>query len=77
MANNWTSQINGTFIYGAEQNEDYINNTNYKSYNNPLLQGLNYRKGIRDGLFVIDEELVLYGFSGIEGVGWKNIFSIN
>ena len=76
MGNNWTTQLNGYNIYGAEENGEYFTNTNYKLFNNPIIRGVNFRKGVRNGCFVKDEELVLSGFSLPEGIGWQNIFSI-
>ena len=77
MGNNWTTMLaEGAFIYGAEQNDAYNTNTNYKTYNNPVIGGVNFRKGVRDGFYVRDEELVTNGFSLPEGIGWTNIFKI-
>jgi hypothetical protein len=77
MANNWTTMLdNGSFIYGAEQNDAYNSNTNYQLYNNPIIGGVNFRKGVRDGCFVRDVELVTNGFSLPENIGWTNIFKI-
>lgn len=36
-------------------------------------QSLNVRIGQRNGGFVVDKELVVGGFSGVEGTGWENI----
>lgn len=77
MGNNWTTFNQIAYAYGIEQNEAYINTGNYNVYNNPVVLGLNFRKGIRDGSFVIDEELYIYGFADAEGVGWKNIQTLN
>ena len=68
--------VGGSYIYGAEQNEAYFSNTNYITYDNPDIQGLNFRKGVRDGRYVRDVEIVVNGFSQAEGIGWVNIFSI-
>ena len=79
MGNNWTTVApdGRNYIYGAEQNESYDSSTNYKTFNVPSIEGLNYRVGVRDGRFVKDIELVPYGFGQLEGIGWQNIFSIN
>jgi hypothetical protein len=77
MGNNWTTMLdNGSFIYGAEKNPDYFSSGNYRVFNNPVLLGVNYRTGVRSGLFVTDLELVTDGFSGAEGIGWQNIETI-
>jgi hypothetical protein len=77
MANNWTTMLdNGTLIYGAEYNEDYISSGNYRLFNDPVLGAVNYRTGVRNGLFVTDLELVQYGFSLAENIGWQNIETI-
>jgi len=78
MGNNWTtvSPDGKNYIYGAEQNEAYDSNTNYKTFNVPTIGGLNRRIGVRDGRFVQDIELVKDGFGQLEGIGWTNIFSI-
>ena len=73
MANNWTVQLGESFIYGAEQNPAYFSNGNYAVYNNPNILGLNIRKGVRNGCYVRDIELVVNGFSQLEGIGWTNI----
>lgn len=77
MANNWTTMLGDNFVYGIEQNEDYFNSTNYRSFNNPVINGLNYRKGVRGGEFVTDIELVVDGFSQVEGIGWQCIKRIS
>lgn len=77
MGNNWTTMIGNNFIYGIEQNSDYFSAKNYENYNNPLINGLNFRKGVRGGIFVKDVEIVVNGFSQLEGIGWQNIFSIS
>jgi len=78
MGNNWTTKLpNDQFIYGAEQNDQYNSSTNYQLYNNPTILGINFRKGVRDGYYVRDVELVTNGFSQAEGIGWTNIFKIN
>ena len=76
MANNWTTLVGDNYAYGVEQNDAYNSSTNYKTYNNPTINGMNYRQGVRNGCFVRDEELVVNGFSQAQGIGWQNIFSI-
>jgi hypothetical protein len=76
MGNNWTTKIGDSFFYGLELNTDNLNDGRYAYYNNPEVQGLNIRKGVRDGCFVRDIEIVPYGFTMLEGIGWKNFFKI-
>lgn len=76
MGNNWTTKLGDNFVYGLEQNDDYNSSTNYKTANNPTINGLNWRYGVRSGCFVRDEEIVVNGFSQLEGIGWQNIFCI-
>jgi len=36
--------------------------------------GVDYwRKGVRDGYFVLDKVIGPLGFYGVEGVGWENV----
>lgn len=41
--------------------------TQYLIYIDPST-GLKFRDGVRDGVYVIDKELTIIGFSGIEGI---------
>jgi hypothetical protein len=78
MGNNWTTllQNDDSYIYGLRQNEDYVVNTNYVDKTDAEVS-VNYRKGVRNGSFVIDEELYPLGFGDAQGIGWQNIYSIN
>jgi hypothetical protein len=74
--NNWTTLLpSGQYIYGRELNEDYLVNSNYVIISDADV--LNLRKGVRNGKFVIDQELIPLGFSFAEGIGWQCIYSIN
>lgn len=35
-----------------------------------------WRKGVRDGSYVIDHALTLTGFGGLENTDWENVWSI-
>ena len=37
----------------------------------------NWRKGVRDGVYVIDKALNPIGFSGMEDLDWENVYSIS
>ena len=53
----------------------------YVEYTDPAT-GLKYRDGVRDAMYVIDKELILYGFTtdigGGEGedVDWENVQAV-
>ena len=77
MGNNHTFFLDPYFGYmGQDTNQSYINTPNYKSYQvNPLNNSVNWRKGVRNGAFVVDVELYEYGFLAAENVGWVNVKS--
>ncbi len=35
-----------------------------------------FRKGVREGVFVIDKTLTVIGFTGIENTDWENIIQL-
>jgi hypothetical protein len=53
----------GTIIWGG---------ISYEVFTDPAT-GLRMRIGIRDGYQMTDEELLVGGFNGVEGVGWQNV----
>lgn len=72
--NNHVFQVGEYYSYvGAKDNPDYYVSDNYNVY---MLDGVNYRKGVRGNLLVLDKELYEGGFMGNEGAGWECIFSI-
>jgi hypothetical protein len=75
MANNHTFGANGYYSYqGGRTAANYIVSENFNTYS---LDGVNFRKGIRDGCFVIDKEIYEGGFLNTENVGWTNFLTIN
>jgi hypothetical protein len=56
----------GTIIWGG---------ISYEVFTDPAT-GLRMRIGIRDGYQMTDEELLVGGFDGVEGVGWWNVEAI-
>jgi hypothetical protein len=77
MANNHTFLEPGTNFYqyrGDLVSENYLVNTNYVLYDDGVT---NYRKGVRNGIFVLDVELYPMGFADPENVGWNNMWSLS
>ena len=36
-----------------------------------------WRKGVRNGAYIIDKALTLTGFAGIEDIDWENVWNIS
>ena len=56
---------------------DYYNGSSWIHVEGPVgtSGGLGYfRDGVRDAAYVLDETLTATGFSGVEGIDWKNIY---
>ena len=75
MANNHTFAADGFYSYqGGRTAANYTVSENFNTYS---LNGLNYRKGIRNGNFVIDREIYEGGFENVENIGWINFITFN
>lgn len=58
-----------TALLAVIQAQDY---GQYRIFNQTG-ETLRIRVGMREGLYVIDKELIENGFSGVEGTGWEQI----
>ena len=73
MGNNHTFLIGKSYGYnGAKTNPSYTVSENFDTYSNGVT---NFRKGIRDGKFVIDKEIYDGGFLNTQNIGWTNLIT--